>query len=122
MQPEEHVTLAKKGCLGRVYVLCAFGIALQNTTAESNDFAHVVANRKHDPSTEAVVDTSMFDVRCLMFDVRFCFIFLGHKSALNQDLIRVAARLRPIAQSLPFIRRVPELPILRYPTIDPTLL
>ena len=115
MQPEEHVTLAKKGCLGRVYVLCAFGIALQNTTAEANDFAHIVANRKHNPSTEAVVDTSMFDVR-------FCFIFLGHKSALDQDLIRVAARLRPIAQSLPFIRRVPELPILRYPTIDPTLL
>ena len=111
MQPEEHVPLPKKRRLGRVYVLCPFSIGLHDTTAEGNDFAYIVANGKHDPSTETVVDIAL----------RAIFVARLDQAALQNLPTLITSLERPFQKSVPFVRRETELPILRYPTIDPTL-
>ena len=112
MQAEKNAPFAKKRRLRRVEVLRGLDILFENAAAERDHFADIVANRKHDPTAETIVD----------FTIAARFVAQFHEAALHDLPATITAIERPFQKCVPTIGRVTDLPVCRDLAIDSAFL
>src|SRR5439155_1212003 len=104
MQSEKDATFSKERRFRRINVLSRRRLSGENAPRKSDDFADVVANRKHQPAAKTIVE----------FTITAFFVTQFHQPAREQFPSAIAFVARPLAKRIPTFRRVTELPRYRY--------
>ena len=95
VEGEEHLALGEDGRLGRVHILRHLLVALQDAAAEGDHAALLVADGKHQPAAEAVVEPA----RVLLPD---------DEPGLLAEGCVIALRLGPVHRVVPGLGSGPE--------------
>src|SRR5207249_7556247 len=103
MQSEKDTTLPKERRFRRIDIFSSRCISGENAPGKSDDFADVVADRKHQATAKAIVE----------FAITTFLITQFHQPAREQFPPALAFVARPLAKRVPTFRRVPEFPRLR---------
>src|SRR5205823_10248926 len=103
MQSEKDTTLPKERRFRRIDIFGSRCISGENAPGKSDDFADVVADRKHQATAKAIVE----------FAITTFLITQFHQPAREQFPPAIAFVARPLAKRVPTFRRVTEFPRLR---------
>src|SRR5262249_50307301 len=109
------MAFSKKRRLRRIQIFSRSLRVFQKPAAEGDHFADVVANRKHDSPTKAIVSAGPLAGRALYIIPGFC------KAARNEFASLVTMSARPAAKRVPLIRSVAKLPMFGDFRRDPAL-
>ncbi len=110
MQPKKHAALSKKRRLGGIQIFRRALFVLQKTSAESDDFPNIIADREHDSSAKAIVrGCRVRRPRIRRITLGFCF----DQSACDQIAHLIAPLARPTSECVPLVRRITQLPAFR---------
>src|SRR5205807_2115683 len=104
----QYAALLKKRRLRRIHIFCSLWIRFEQSAAECDHFANIVANRKHDPVAKTIVNISAW---------MFLIAWLD-QSALQKLRPGITAADCPFQKCVPVVRRKPELPIFRHLPVD----
>src|SRR4029077_6599538 len=104
MESEKDSTFSKERRFGRINVFSRRRLSGENASRKSDDFADVVANRKHQPAAKTIVE----------FTITAFFVTQFHQPAREQFPSAIAFVARPLAKSIPTFRRVTQLPRFGY--------
>src|SRR6476646_10238168 len=91
MESEKDPTFPKERRLRRINVFSRRRLSVENAPRKSDDFADVVANRKHQPAAKAIVE----------FAITAFFVTQFHQPAREQFPPAIAFLARPLAKRIP---------------------
>src|SRR6476660_9164638 len=100
MESEKDPTFSKDRRFWGINVFSRRRLSGENAPRKSDDFADVVANRKHQPAAEAIVELA----------ITAFFVTQFHQAAREQFPPAIAFLARPLAKRIPTFRRVTQLP------------
>ena len=85
IEPVEDATLREKRCLGGVDIFCGLGVGFEDASAEGDDLAVIVSDRKHDAVSESAVERAA-GIRTFVFGRGEAALgyFLGGESSSAQ--------------------------------------
>src|SRR5947207_2815304 len=91
MESEKDPTFSKEQRFRRINVFSRRRLSGENAPRKSDDFADVVANRKHQPAAKAIVE----------FAITTFFITQFHQPAREQFPSAIAFLARPLEKRIP---------------------
>src|SRR5439155_12083170 len=103
VQSKKHVSFSEKRRFGGVQIFRRALLVLQQAPAERDDFTNVIADWKHDSVAKPIVRT--LGSRCVIF------VLCLQQTARDKFACVVPVPLRPILKRVPFVGRVPTLPM-----------
>src|SRR5204862_8047868 len=123
VQTKKNAAFSKKGCFRRIQIFRGSFLLFENAAAKRDHLTDVIADRKHNSVTKAIVACLMFacravaprrlDVLCLI-----CCVFCFDQATLEQLTRTESLPSCPTPKRVPFVRGVPEPPSFRYSACD----